>query len=145
MPKIRKQWEIQEGRDWPTVPETGANYHGHHKKPVSEGGGWELENIEPMHPVEHKELHMKNRDFAKWGGWARGRKPTLPEVPGLGVFQVLPEILGVLSGRIRTDSLDNTFSDIMGVPSQEDIRKFHEEMRKKYAPNLPPGSVFVEV
>lgn len=41
---------------------------------------------------------------------------------------------------IRMDSMDNFFSDMLGVPSQEDIRQYHERLRQKLAPNSPPGT-----
>lgn len=140
MPKIRRQWSAREGTDWPTVPETGRKFDGHHKTPKSEGGQDTLENIEPMDPLEHRDHHMKNGDFAEWGGWARKGKPMLPEVSGLGLLQIIPDITGILSGRIRTDSLDNFFSDMLGIPSQEDLRQFRERERQRLAPNSPPGT-----
>jgi RHS repeat-associated protein len=63
--KIRKDWENEYGYEWPKDPQTGKPMIGHHKKPVSEGGGHEPGNILPVTPGVHKEIHKD--DWAKWG------------------------------------------------------------------------------
>jgi hypothetical protein len=46
----------------------------------------------------------------------------------LGPLSIIPDITGILSGRIRTDSVDNFMSDMFGFPSQEDQRKASKEL-----------------
>ncbi|MEM4409767.1 MAG: HNH endonuclease signature motif containing protein, partial [Candidatus Caldarchaeum sp.] len=59
----------------PKDPETGESMHVHHKKPLSEGGTNCPDNLEPMSPRKHRELHRERGDFTKWGKeGARRRK-----------------------------------------------------------------------
>jgi hypothetical protein len=140
-PGQRRRWSQHYGQDWPRVPGTGENFHLHHFTPKADGGGEELDNYGPMEPSAHRQHHIDNGDFPRWAKrWWLG-KPAPPEVEGLGAWQSIPDITGILSGRIRTDSMDNFFSDMLGVPSQEDIQQYHEQIRKKFAPNLSPGTV----
>ena len=60
---------------------------------------------------------------------------------GLGLLGVIPNITGILSGRIRTDNFDNFTSDMLDYPSQEDIHRRDEEMRRWYFPNSKPGDL----
>ncbi len=98
----RRQWERREGRPWPTT-ETGRNYDRSHIIAKGDGGPDTLENIRPQHPVEHRQDHMAKGDFKRWGAWGRGG----PKVNGLAWWQLPSDILGMISGRIRTDSFDN--------------------------------------
>lgn len=58
---------------------------------------------------------------------------------GLGPFGLLPNITGIFSGRVRTDSLDNFAADMMGWPSAEDQRKATEQFQKQMNPKWKPG------
>jgi hypothetical protein len=57
----------------------------------------------------------------------------------LGPFSILSDIFGMISGRIRTDTPDNMWSDLVGVPSQEDQQKALEQQQKAINPNWKPG------
>jgi hypothetical protein len=125
----RRGWEKREGRDWPTTA-TGQNYHVSHKIAKADGGPDTLDNVEPEHPAEHIARHKANGDFARWG--ARGGRPQ-PQVPeeglkirGLGLLGFLPDITGILSGRIRTDTFQHFISDMGGPPSPDDIERENE-------------------
>ena len=50
-----------------------------------------------------------------------------PVVRGFGLLGIIPNITGILSDRIRTDSVDNFVSDMLRQPIQEDLRKYIEE------------------
>jgi len=52
---------------------------------------------------------------------------------------MIPNITGILSGRIRTDSFDNFSSDFFGWPSQADKREQFEREQKKINPNWKWG------
>jgi hypothetical protein len=83
---------------------------------------------------------MENGDFRTWGSWSGGRKPGGgPEVEGLGWLGIIPDITGILSGRIRTDTFDNFASDLIGIPSEEDRRKALEEEQRRLNPKWKPG------
>ena len=144
-PGQRRLWEQHTGQSWPTVPETGANYHLHHIIPKADGGGEGLDNYGPMEPSAHRQHHIDNGDFSRWAKRRGLSKPGMPEVNGLGLLQIIPDITGILSGRIRMDSMDNFFSDMIGVPSQEDIRQYQEQRRKELAPDAPPGPIVGEL
>jgi hypothetical protein len=67
-----------------------------------------------------------------------------PKVRGIGrLFNPL-DILGIMSGRIRTDSLLNFGSDLTGIQSPDDIAREKEkkrlEIQRKLFPDCPPGS-----
>ena len=89
-----------------------------------------------MHPDEHRQHHKDNGDFRRWGGM-RGKKG--PVVKGLGWLGIIPNIAGLLSGRIRTDTPDNMLSDLFGVPSEEDRRKAYEKEQRMINPKWKPG------
>ncbi len=165
---LKRQWSIRENQDWP-VTEDGRSYHAHHKVPVADGGSKTLDNIEPMHPDEHMQHHMDNGDFSRWAKqwWANQRAaaaqpapkspplavakpppipeeipPEVPSEPGLGALGwigLIPMATGLLSGRIRHDTYNNFLSDMIGVPSQEDIMKWNYEREKLCDPNAKMG------
>jgi hypothetical protein len=84
--------------------------------------------------------HMAKGDFKRWGAWGRGIKPpNEPTMNGLGLWQIPSDILGMMSGRIRTDSFDNFSSDMQGIPSQQDRRDWDERVRKAFFPGTKPG------
>lgn len=135
-----RQYEREVG-PWPKTPE-GRNFDVAHKKALADGGADTFDNIEPLHPQAHREQHISNGDLARWGKrpWiARTFGGTVAK--GMGIFSILPGILGVLSGRVRTDNFDNFSSDMVGMPSQEDVRRQLEEERKRLAPNSKPGTI----
>ena len=137
-----RQWEIANGRDWPRDPKTGRRYDLAHTKAIADGGKNVLENIRPMHRDEHLLEHKLNGDYSRWAKRPHTAKAFGGRVErSLGALSLIPNILGLLSGRIRTDSFDNFSSDMLGWPSQEDIRLRQEEMRKRFAPDSPPGTL----
>ena len=95
-----------------------------------------------MHPLDHRKHHMENDDFRTWGGWARNKLKGGPTIKGLGLLGLIPNVTGVLSGRIRTDTFDNFTSDLMGIPSQEDHRKAFEDQQRMLNPRWKPGDPF---
>jgi hypothetical protein len=163
-PRLRREHAAKYGA-WPIDPITGRNYDVAHIIAKADGGTDTLENIRPMHPDDHRAEHMNNGDFARWGARSGGKvassAPTagsvpinkVPHVPsgeiprfkapGLGLISPLSDILGMISGRIRTDSLDNFSSDMMGWPSQEDIRRNNENIQKQLFPQAKPGEIWV--
>jgi len=139
----RKQWERREGRDWPRT-ESGRNYDRSHIIAKADGGPDTVDNIRPQHPDEHRAEHMKKGDFARWGARGGRQKPPAPSkggpsVKGLGLLGIIPNITGILSGRIRTDSFDNFTSDMMGFPSEEDRRRAFEDYQRLLNPKWKPG------
>jgi hypothetical protein len=120
----RRQWERREGQDWPTT-ESGRNYDRSHIIPKADGGPDTVDNIRPQHPDEHRAEHMAKGDFARWGArGARARTPAPPKggpkLRGFGLLGIIPNITGILSGRIRTDTPLHFWSDMGGVPSPDD-------------------------
>lgn len=114
--KLRRAWQEANGKPWPKDPSTGRNQDVSHKTPLADGGDNSVGNIEPKLRSEHVEMHSANGDFVRWG--ARG-------VRSFGIFGLISDITGILSGRIRTDSLDNFASDISGIPSDSDIQQMN--------------------
>jgi hypothetical protein len=139
-PRLIKEWERAKGAQWPRDPVTGRPYDVGHKRALADGGTNTLDNIEPVHPDAHRAQHKANGDYARWARrqWiARAFGGRVAR--GLGLLDLIPNITGMLSGRIRTDSLENFTSDLSGVPSPEDVRRQNEELRKRYFPNTKPG------
>jgi len=153
--KRLKQEYIKKYGYWSKTAD-GRDYDVSHILAIGDGGTNTLDNIEPMDPNEHRAKHQRDGDPQRYGkrpGIARafggkveppahapkpGRGPT---VRGVGLLDMIPNITGILSGRIRTDSFDNFTSDMLGYPSQEDIRRRNEEMRRRYFPNSEPGDL----
>ncbi|WP_395671828.1 HNH endonuclease signature motif containing protein [Phenylobacterium sp.] len=139
-----KQWEKREGRPWPRDPVTGRLYEVGHIRALADGGTDTLDNIEPIHPDAHRAQHKANGDYSRWA-----RRRWIANAFGgrvaraLGPLGILPNITGVLSGRIRTDSFDNYTSDIMGWPSDEDRRRQLEREQKATNPNWKAGDPIV--
>jgi hypothetical protein len=67
-----------------------------------------------------------------------------PKVRGVGGSFNPLDILGIMSGRIRTDSLLNFGSDLVGIASPDDIAREKEkkrlEIQRKLFRDCPPGS-----
>ena len=149
-PGLRSDWERANGRRWPRTPD-GRSYDVAHKRAIADGGTNTLDNIEPMHPDGHKAKHRNDGDSGRWGrrsSIARafgGRvEPPNPggKVRGFGGPLNPLDILGILSGRIRTDTFPNFMSDVIGVPSPDDMRFERQRMERQRLlyPDCPPGS-----
>jgi len=138
--RLIREWEKRYGRSWPRDPVTGRRYDVSHKRAIADGGKNTLANIEPMHPEAHRAQHKANGDHARyarrrWIAQAFGGKVER----SLGGLGFIPNITGLLSGRIRTDSFENFLSDMVGVPSSEDVRRQNEDLRKRDFPGTKPG------
>jgi hypothetical protein len=153
--RLRREWEIANGRPWPRTPD-GRPYDVAHIRAIADGGANTLDNIQPMDPAEHRASHKE--DSGRWGkrssiARAFGGKVEPPAhapkparsttVKGLGILGLIPNLTGILSGRIRTDSFDNFTSDMLGYPSQEDLRRRNEEFRQRYFPDSKPGDLVI--
>lgn len=153
-PRLKQEF-IKKNGYWPKTPD-GRDYDVSHIRAIGDGGTNTLDNIEPMDPDEHRAKHKRDGDpkrFGKRPGIARAfggkveppahaPKPARgPTVRGFGLLGLIPNITGLLSGRIRTDSFDNFTNDMLGYPSQEDIRHRKEELRRRYFPNSKPGDL----
>ncbi|HVY34248.1 MAG TPA: HNH endonuclease signature motif containing protein [Caulobacteraceae bacterium] len=123
----RRQWSLWKGIPWPIDPETGRNFDIAHIIAKADGGSDAIHNIQPLHPLEHRRQHMENGDFSRWGrrGW-HGNEMGEMRLRGLGLLQIIPDITGILSGRIRTDNWNNFMSDMIGVPSQQDMDEWYQ-------------------
>lgn len=142
-PRLKREWEQKEGRPWPR-DERGRSYHVAHKKAIADGGTNTLDNIEPMHPDEHIARHIADGDFARWAkrpGIARAFGGRVAE--GAGALGFLSDLLGMFTGRIRTDTFDNFSHDVVGLPSHEDRREQLERGQKAINPNWKPGDPIV--
>jgi len=139
-PGLRRQWEEREGRPWPRT-EDGKPYDVGHVRAKADGGSDTLDNIEPLHPEEHRRRHREDGDSSRWSkrpGIARAFGGRV--VRGLGM---LPSITGILSGRIRTDTFDNFVSDMMGWPSEADRQRALEREQQIINPAWKPGDPIV--
>jgi hypothetical protein len=141
-----KQEYIKEHGSWPQTPD-GRDYDVSHIRAIADGGTNTLDNIEPMHPDEHRAKHQRdgdNRRFGKRPGIARafGAKveppahaPKPARAPRLRLFgplNAIPTITGILSGEIPLDNPENFTRRMFGIPTPEDIELYNEEVRKKY-------------
>jgi len=114
----RKNWEKIWGTEWPKTDD-GKNYHAHHITPLADGGEDHVSNITPIHPDDHRALHAE--DFRRWGARSSQMRNRMNSV--FGIFSIIPDVTGILSGRIRTDSWDNFGADLVGIPSHSDQEK----------------------
>jgi len=142
--RLRREWERQNGRPWPRDPTTGRNYDVAHIKGIADGGTNTLDNIRPMHPADHLREHMANGDFARWARRAAIARAFGGSVAhGAAPLEILSGALGILSGRVRTDSFDNFANDYFGFPSREDKRKAFEQWQKQIDPDWKPGDLAI--
>ena len=129
-PRLRREWERREGRSWPMTADD-RRYDVSHKRAIADGGDNALDNIEPLHPDEHRTRHTRNDDFGRWArrqftARAFGGKVEPPlhgrTMRGFGPLGAISNITGLLSGRIRTDSFSNFATDMVGIPSLDEYR-----------------------
>jgi hypothetical protein len=127
-PRLRREHERATGQPWPKTVD-GRNYDVAHTRAIADGGSNTLDNIQPMHPDAHRAQHIEDGDAARWGRRASiarafGGKVAPPtpraRVNGLGLFQIIPDITGILSGRIRTDTPTHMLYDLGGFPAPDD-------------------------
>jgi hypothetical protein len=138
-PRLRREWERANGKPWPRT-EGGQNYHVAHTRAIADGGTNTLDNIRPMHPAEHLVQHMENGDLARWARRAAIARAFGGRVGGLlGPLAWPLDVLGVLSGRIRSDTFDNFAHDLVGQPSWQDQRQKYEDYQRGLDPNWKPG------
>jgi hypothetical protein len=131
---------------WPKT-EDGRDFDVSHKKAIADGGTNTLDNIEPMHPDDHAAKHMADGDGARWGrraSIARAFGGTVEPprygrtVRGFGPLGALSNLAGILSGRVRTDSFPNFTTDMLGLPSMDELGGFSG--RPKWTtPGCPSG------
>jgi len=132
-PRLRREWERANGRPWPRTAD-GRPYDVAHIRAIADGGANTLDNIRPMDPVEHRESHKEDaKRFGKRSSIARafGGKVEPPAhaprpargttVRAAGLLGLIPNITGILSGRIRTDSQTHFFNDMLGYSSEDDF------------------------
>ncbi|MDP2212506.1 HNH endonuclease signature motif containing protein [Phenylobacterium sp.] len=113
---------------WPKT-EDGRDYEVSHRRAIADGGKNTLSNIEPIHPDDHRAMHVREGDSARWarrgwiarafGGRVEPPKPG-PVVRGGGALGAVSNILGVLSGRVRTDTPVHFWYDMAGFPAPDD-------------------------
>jgi hypothetical protein len=129
-PDLRDEWERVYGRPWPRRPD-GTRYDVAHIRAIADGGLNTVENIRPLPHPEHVESHKD--DASRWG-----KRPSIaaafggrveprtaprfrpPKVNGLGVLGLIPNLTGILSGRIRTDTPVHFWYDMIGQPAPDD-------------------------
>ncbi len=70
---IRRAWEKERERTWPTDPSTGRNHDVAHVLALADGGDNSLSNIKPLSRKNHIAEHKKNGDFSRWAK-RRGKK-----------------------------------------------------------------------
>lgn len=141
--RLRKEWSRREGVDWPTDSKTGRNYDVAHIVARADNGKDHVDNIRPMHPDHHRAEHVANGDLARWGrrpGIARAFGGTVAR--SIEPLAVISGLLGLLSGRIRTNNFTNFAGDILGVPTPEDEAKAFEARQKLFNPNWKPGDPY---
>lgn len=148
-PRLRREWEKANNQSWPKTDD-GRNYHVAHKRAIADGGTNTLDNIEPMHPDEHVAQHLNNGDSGRWGARAsiaRAFGGTVePPSPGLttrgiGWLQGLSAITGLLSGRIRHDTQEHMWYDMIGYPAPDDYDT--ARCRAFGIKNIKPGETCV--
>lgn len=102
-----------------------------------------------MTRADHVAEHIAAGDFARWArrsGIASafgGRVASITRSARGMDISLLSDLLGMVSGRIRTDNIDNWVSDLSGIPSQEDRLKALEREQKRLNPKWKPGDPIV--
>jgi hypothetical protein len=72
--RLKARHEDETGEVWPTDPETGHDMQVSHEDALADGGMDHVSNIRPRTESDHRELHMKAGDFARWRR-RRGQNP----------------------------------------------------------------------
>lgn len=144
--KALKKFYIEKYGFWPKT-ENGRDYEVSHKRAIADGGKNSLDNIEPIHPRDHRPMHVRQGDSARHGrrssiARAFGGKvePSHggPAVRGFGVIGALANLPGLLLSPPRTNSFENFAADILGVPSMSEYRRAWSAP-KWTTPDCPPG------
>lgn len=92
-PRLRREY-IREKGFWPYTKD-GRPYDVGHIKAIADGGTNTLDNIQPIHPEEHRAAHMRDGDFARWSrraGIARAFGGRVAR--GLGILSFVPTNYG---------------------------------------------------
>lgn len=143
-----KKFYIEKYGYWPKT-EDGRDYEVSHKRAIADGGKNALDNIEPIHPDDHRPKHVRDGDSSRFGKrssiartfggrvepWHGG-----PAVRGFGLLGTLANVPGLLLNPPRTDSLENFATDVLGLPSMGEYRRAWERPRGRYS-HCPPGQV----
>lgn len=131
--RLRREWELARNEAWPRTTD-GRPYDVAHIKAIADGGTNTLDNIQPMDPADHRASHKE--DSSRWGkrsGIARAfggrveppahapRPSRGPSIRGFSILDLLPNMLGVINGRIRTDTPVHTWNDMLGYSSEDDL------------------------
>jgi len=143
--RLKRQFKQAYGY-WPKT-EDGRDFDVSHKKAIADGGTNTLDNIEPMHPDDHVAKHLADGDAARWGrraGIARAFGGQVepprhgPTVRGFGLLGTFSNLTGILSGRVRTDSFPNFTTDMLGLPSLDELGGFSGRPKWR-TPDCPSG------
>lgn len=142
-----KREHIRKYGDWPKTGD-GRDYDVAHRRAIADGGTNTLDNIEPMHPDEHSARHLNDGDSARWGrraGIAQAFGGTVEPPRAMaklrGFAPIDPSIItGIGSGRIRLDSFSNFSSDLVGVPSPQDMARRRRFIDGLSVAGCPPGA-----
>jgi hypothetical protein len=126
----------------------GRRYDVAHTRALADGGKDVLSNIQPMPSADHKASHAK--DFSRWGKrpsiakafggrvepYPRTSMPRL-SLKALGILSALPDVVGILTGRIRTDSFENFVNDMTGQISPADWDRMAQDTCRSLGINDP--------
>jgi len=144
-----KKLYIEKYGYWPKT-EDGRDYEVSHRRAIADGGKNTLDNIEPIHPDDHRPMHVREGDSARWArrsSTARafgGRvEPSHggPVVRGLGLMGRLLALPDLLLNPPRTNSFENFTTDMLGLPSMDEYRRAWDPQWRPA--NCPPGQMCV--
>lgn len=146
--KLLKQFYVEKYGFWPKTAD-GRDYEVSHKKPIADGGKNTLSNIEPIHPDDHRPMHVREGDSSRWG--KRGSIAAVfggkvepwhggPATRAFGLGGTLLNLPSLLMHPPRTDSLENFATDILGLPSMDEYRKAWTRPKVGYS-DCPPGQM----
>jgi hypothetical protein len=126
----------------------GRRYDVAHIRALADGGKDVLSNIQPMPRADHTASHAE--DFSRWGKRPSiakafgGRVEPYPRTPmprlsvkALGILSALPDVVGILTGRIRTDSFENFVNDMTGQISPADWDRMAQDTCRSLGINDP--------
>jgi hypothetical protein len=138
--RLMKEWSEKWGQDWPRDPVSGRPYDVAHIRAKADGGQDHVDNIRPLHPDAHKAEHIENGDYSRWA-----KRSSIARAFGGRVarsiepLSLLSGLLGLVSGRIRTDSFNDFMGDMTGIPSPDDQERALESQQRALNPNWKPG------